>query len=197
MCSSDLKALAIHGDDAGIRKLKSDTLAQQTAAAQRAERERQFGAATNRAWAAYRAGSLTDAIAEADEALAIHGDDAGMKKLKADAGARLLLARGNEQQHGTPPPTNNLPGPKQTELTKLDAILEAYEILFRLKPPAPNIVDKNGTQLKPLPLTLIPLDQKDEIIKTLKGLESGYQAGGWLPEREQRLQNLRGKIRNW
>src|SRR5213079_264245 len=93
------KALAIHGDDAGIRKLKSDALVQQTAAAQRAERERQFGAATNRAGAAYRAGSLPDAIAAADEALAIHGDDAGMKKLKADAGARLLLARGNEQQH--------------------------------------------------------------------------------------------------
>src|SRR5213079_1761862 len=88
------KALAIHEDDAGIRKLKSDALVQQTAATQQAERERQFGAATNRAWAAYRAGNLTNAIAEADKALAIHGDDAGMKKLKADAGARLPLATG-------------------------------------------------------------------------------------------------------
>src|SRR5207249_7248426 len=103
------KALAIHGDDAGIRKLKADALAQQTAAGQQAEQERQFGAATNRAWAAYRAGNLTNAIAEADKALAIHGDDAGMKKLKADAGARLPLATGNEQQPGTPPPTNNVP----------------------------------------------------------------------------------------
>src|SRR2546428_71108 len=77
------KALAIHGDDAGMRKLKADRLAQQTAPAQQSERERQFGAATNRAWAAYRAGNLTDAIAEADKALAIHGDDAGMRKLKA------------------------------------------------------------------------------------------------------------------
>ena len=185
------KALAIHGDDAGIRKLKSDALAQQTTAAQQAERERQFGEATNVAWAAYQVGNLTIAIVEADEALAIHGDDAGM------TGARLLLARGNEQQPGTPTPTNNVPSPKQPELAKLDTTLETYEVLFRLKPPAPNIVDKNGTELKPLPLTLIPLDQKDEIIKTLKGLESGYQAGGWLPEREQRLQNLRGKIRNW
>src|SRR5207249_4421967 len=103
------KALAIHGDDAGIRKLKADALAQQTAAGQQAEQERQFGAATNRAWASYRAGNLTNAIAEADKALAIHGDDAGMKKLKADAGARLPLATGNEQQPGTPPPTNNVP----------------------------------------------------------------------------------------
>ena len=109
----------------------------------------------------------------------------------------MALAKGNEQQPGTPPPTNNVPGPKQLELAKLDTTLETYEVLFRLKPPAPNIVDKNGTQLKPLPLTLIPLDQKGEILKTLKGLESGYQAGGWLREREQRLQNLRGKIKNW
>src|SRR5438093_1022975 len=77
------KALAIHGDDAGIRKLKADALAQQTAAGQQAEQERQFGAATNQAWAAYRADNLTNAIAEADKALAIHGDDAGMKELKA------------------------------------------------------------------------------------------------------------------
>src|SRR5438093_5913306 len=77
------KALAIHGDDAGIRKLKADALAQQTAAAQQAEQERQFGVATHQAWAAYRADNLTNAIAEADKALAIHGDDAGMKELKA------------------------------------------------------------------------------------------------------------------
>src|SRR5947199_3343731 len=68
------KALAIHGDDAGIRKLKADALAQQTAAGQQAEQERQFGAATNRARAAHREGDLTNAIAEADKALAIHGD---------------------------------------------------------------------------------------------------------------------------
>ncbi len=166
-------------------------------AERKTERERQFGVATNAGWAAYRAGNLTNAIAAADKALAIPGDDAGMKKLKADAGARLALAKGNEQQPGTPPPTNNVPSPNQPELAKLDTTLETYEVLFRLKPPAPNIVDKNGTQLKPLPLTLIPLDQKDEILKTLKGLESGYQAAGWLQEREQRLQNLRGKIRNW
>ncbi len=191
------KALAIDGDDAGMKKLKADALAQQTAAAQQAERERQFGVATNRAWEAYRAGNLTNAIAAADKALAIPGDDAGMKKLKADAGARLPLAKKNEEQPGTPTPTNNVPGPKEPDLAKLDTTLETYEVLFRLKPPAPNMVDKNGTQLKPLPLTLIPLDQKDEILKTLKGLESGYQAGGWLPEREHRLENLRGKIKNW
>jgi tetratricopeptide (TPR) repeat protein len=191
------KALAIHGDDAGMKKLKADALTQQTAAAQQAERERQFGVATNAGWAAYRAGNLTNAIAEADKALAIHGDNAEMKKLKADAGVRLTLAKENEHQPGTPPPANNVPGPKQPELTKLDTTLETYEVLFRLKPPVPTIVDKNGTQLKPLPLTLIPLDQKDDILKTLKGLESGYQAGGWLQEREQRLQNLRGKIKNW
>src|SRR5205823_374380 len=73
--------LAIHADDAGIRKLKADALAQQTTAAQQAEQERQFGVATNTAWAAYRAGNLTNAIAEADKALAIHGDDAGIRKL--------------------------------------------------------------------------------------------------------------------
>ncbi|PYK59439.1 MAG: hypothetical protein DME21_13180, partial [Verrucomicrobia bacterium] len=194
------EALAIHGDDAGMRKLKADALAQQTAAAQQAERERQFGVATNAGWAAYRAGNLTNAIAEADKALAIHGDDTGIRKLKAEAlaqqtaAARLTLTKGNEQQ---PPPTNNVAGAKQPELAKLDTTLETYEVLFRLKPPATNIVDKNGTQLKPLPLTLIPLDQKDEILKTLKGLEFGYQAGGWLQEREQRLQNLRVKIKNW
>src|SRR5439155_1440327 len=86
------KEVAIHGDDAGIRKLKADALAQQTAAGQQAEQERQLGAATKEVWAAYRAGNLTNASAEADKALAIHGDDAGMKKLKADAGARLPLA---------------------------------------------------------------------------------------------------------
>src|SRR2546430_2413515 len=86
------KALAIHGNDAGIRKLKADELAQQTAAAQQAERERQFGVATNAGWAAYRAGYLTNAIAEADKALAIHGDDAGIRKLKADALARQTAA---------------------------------------------------------------------------------------------------------
>src|SRR5256884_1718991 len=86
------KALAIHGDDARIRKLRADALAQQTAAAQQAERERQFGVATNQAWAAYRAGNLTNAIAEADKALAIHGDDAGVMKLKADALAQQTAA---------------------------------------------------------------------------------------------------------
>src|SRR2546429_315665 len=180
-----------------MKKLKAAALAQQAGAERQAERERQFIVATNAAWAAYRAGNLTNAIAEADKALAIHGDDAGMKKLKADAGARVAAAEGQEQQPGTPRPPTNQPGPKQLELAKLDTTLETYEVLFRLKPPAPNIVDKNGTELKPLPLTLIPLDQKDEILKTLKGLESGYQAGGWLQERQQRLQNLRGKIKNW
>jgi hypothetical protein len=58
-------------------------------------------------------------------------------------------------------------------------------------------VDKNGSKVKPLPLTLIPLDQKAEILKMVKGLESSYQAGGWLQEREQRLRNLRGKVKNW
>src|SRR5213075_640456 len=86
------KALAIHGNDAGIRKLKADALAQQTAAAQQAEWERQFGVATNAGWAAYRAGNLTNAIAEADKALAIHGDDAGIRKLKADALAQQTAA---------------------------------------------------------------------------------------------------------
>src|SRR5437588_220603 len=86
------KALAIHGDDAAMKKLKTDALAQQTAAAQQAERERQFGVATNAGWAAYRAGNLSNAIAEADQALAIHGDDAGMKKLKEDARAQRRAA---------------------------------------------------------------------------------------------------------
>src|SRR2546430_274413 len=72
--------------------MNADALALQTAAAQQAERERQFGVATNRAWAAYRAGNLTNAIAEADKALAIHGDDAGMKKLKAEALAQQTAA---------------------------------------------------------------------------------------------------------
>src|SRR2546430_1886998 len=86
------KALAIHGDDAGMKKLKADALAQQTAAAQQAEPERQFGAATESGRPAYRAGNVTNAIAEADKALAIHGDDAGMKKLKADALAQQTAA---------------------------------------------------------------------------------------------------------
>jgi tetratricopeptide (TPR) repeat protein len=190
------QALAIHGDDAAVRKLKLELEAKQTALAQQAEQERQFGVATNAAWAAYRAGNLTNAIAEVHNALAIRGDDAGMKKLKAEAVARLA-AKANEQQPGTPPPTNNVPSPIQPELSKLDTTLATYEVLFRLKPPAPNIVDKNGSQVKQLPLTLIPLDQKGAILKMLKGLESGYQAGGWLQEREQRLQNLRQKIKNW
>src|SRR5256885_8732327 len=75
-----------------MKKLKADALAQQTAAAQQAERERQFGVATNAAWAAYRALNLTSAIAEADKALAIHGDDAGIRKLKADALAQQTAA---------------------------------------------------------------------------------------------------------
>ena len=191
------KALAIHSDDAGIKKLNADALARRIAAVQQAERERQFGEATNEAWAAYRAGNLTNAIAEADKALAIHGDDVGIKKLKADALARLAFTGVNEQQPGTPPPPDNVSGPEQPELAKLDTTLETYEVLFRLKPPAPNIVSKNGTQLKPLPLTLIPLDQKAEILKTLKVLESGYQANGWLQQRKQRLQSLRGKIKDW
>src|SRR5437667_8169829 len=56
------------------------------------ERERQFGVATNAGWAAYRAGNLTNAIAEADKALAIHGNDAGIRKLKADALAQQTAA---------------------------------------------------------------------------------------------------------
>ncbi|HKI71001.1 MAG TPA: hypothetical protein VKA81_01375, partial [Verrucomicrobiae bacterium] len=56
------------------------------------ERERQFGVATNAGWAAYRAGNLSNAIAEADKALAIHGDDAGIRKLKADALAQQTAA---------------------------------------------------------------------------------------------------------
>src|SRR5207249_9750287 len=86
------KALAIHGDDAGIRKLKADALAQQTAAGQQAEQERQFGAATNRAWAAYRAGNLTNAIAEAEKGKGVEEGDDGIRKLKADAGAKLTPA---------------------------------------------------------------------------------------------------------
>jgi hypothetical protein len=191
------QALAIHGDDAVIRKLKVEVEAKQTALAQQAEQARQFGVATNAAWAAYRAGNWTNAMAKADQALAIHGDDAGISDLKVDAVARLALARVNQQQPGTPPPTNDVPSPQQPDLSKLDTTLESYEVLFRLKPPAPNIVDKNGSQLKPLPLTLIPLDQKAEILKMVKGLQSSYQAGGWLQEREQRLQNLRGKVKNW
>src|SRR6185437_11863073 len=86
------KALAIHRDDAGIKKLNADELGRRIAAVQQAERERQFGEATNEAWAAYRAGNLTNAIAEADKALAIQSDDAGIKKLNADALARRIAA---------------------------------------------------------------------------------------------------------
>src|SRR5205807_2285304 len=114
------KALAIHGDDAGMKKLKADALAQQTVVTQQSERERQFGAATNSAWAAYRAGNLTNAIAEADKALAIHGDDAGIRKLKADALAQLPVAAQHEQQDGTPAAATNVPSPKQPEGAKHD-----------------------------------------------------------------------------
>src|SRR5437773_3010428 len=61
-------------------------------AERKTEREHQFGVATNRAWGAYRAGNLSNAIAEADKALAIHGDDAGIRKLKADALAQQTAA---------------------------------------------------------------------------------------------------------
>src|SRR6185437_11354761 len=88
------KALAIHSDDVGMKKLKTDALAQ------RAERERQFGVATNVAWAAYRVGNWTIAIAEADKALAIHGDDAGMKKLKTDALSQQTSAVQQDQRKG-------------------------------------------------------------------------------------------------
>src|SRR5205823_3171529 len=94
------KALAIHGDDAGIRKVKAGALAQQTVAAQQAEQERQFGVATNTAWAAYRAGNLTNAIAEAAKALAIDGHDAGIRKLKAAALAQQTVPA---QQAAHPP----------------------------------------------------------------------------------------------
>src|SRR2546430_10428089 len=101
------KALAIHGDDAGMKKLKADALAQQTAAAQQAERERQFGVATNAGWAAYRAGNMTNAITEADKALASHRDDAGINKLKADTLARLPSAKRHAEQHRALAPPNN------------------------------------------------------------------------------------------
>src|SRR5204863_6967729 len=92
------EAPSIHGGEVTIRRLKADQLAQQARAAQQAERERQFGVATNRAWAAYRAGNLTNAIAEADKALAIHGDDAGIRKLKTDARARQSAAAEQDEQ---------------------------------------------------------------------------------------------------
>src|SRR3989440_11453282 len=83
-----------------MKKLKADALAQQTAAAQQAERERQFGVATNAGWAAYRTGNLTNAIAEAGKALAIHGDDAGMKKLKAGEVGRVPLGEEEDERAG-------------------------------------------------------------------------------------------------
>src|SRR5438132_3848687 len=78
--------------EAAISKFNANELVQQARAEKKAERERQFGVATNRAWAAYRAGNLTNAIAEADKALAIHGDDAEIRKLRADALARQTAA---------------------------------------------------------------------------------------------------------
>src|SRR2546429_1490828 len=101
-----------------MKKLKAAALAQQAGAERQAERERQFGVATNRAWAAYRAGNLTNAIAEADKALAIHGDDAGMKKLKADALAQQPSAAEHEEQARTLPPANNVPSGKQPALDR-------------------------------------------------------------------------------
>src|SRR5205823_3223063 len=123
------EALAIHGDDAGIRKLKADALAQQTAAAQQAEQERQFGVATNAAWAAYRVGNLTNAIVEADEALAIHGDDAGIRKLKADALAQQTTAAQQaerERQFGV---ATNAAWAAYRAGNLTNAIAEAYKAL--------------------------------------------------------------------
>src|SRR5207302_11042970 len=61
-------------------------------AERKTERERQFGVATNAGWAAYRAGNLTNEIAEAERRVAIQGDDAEMRKLKADALAQQTAA---------------------------------------------------------------------------------------------------------
>src|SRR5437588_12859587 len=104
-----------------MKKLKADALAQQTAAARQVEREGQFGVATNAGWAAYRAGNLTNAIAEADKALAIHGDDAGMKKVKADAPAQLPEAARQEKRPGTPRAATNARRRTRTDVAKPDA----------------------------------------------------------------------------
>src|SRR5206468_6926373 len=79
------EALAIHGDDAGIRKLKADALAQQTAAAQQAERERQFGAATNAAWGSEEPRDGTKRTSGGGAAQAIHGHEYGVRKLTPSA----------------------------------------------------------------------------------------------------------------
>src|SRR5438105_2440555 len=102
------KALTIHGDDAAMKKLTEDAMLSLHDALPISERERQFGVATNAGWAAYRAGNLTNAIAEADKALAIHGDDAGMKKLKADAAAQQTSVTEHEEREGTSALTTNV-----------------------------------------------------------------------------------------
>ena len=93
--------------------------------------------------------------------------------------------------------TNNVANPGQAELAKLDTILETYEVQFRVRPAASNIVDSGGTPLEPLPLRFIPLDQKDRIFNALKKLESSYRAAGRLGDREQRLNILRERIKKW
>ena len=65
---------------------------------QQAEREKQFGAATNAAWAAFQAGNFTNAIAEADKALAISPDNPAAKKLKDDAQRQLELANAAQEK---------------------------------------------------------------------------------------------------
>ena len=93
--------------------------------------------------------------------------------------------------------TNNVTNPGQADLAKLDRSLETYEVQFRVRPAASNIVDSSGTPLQPLPLRFIPLDQKDRIFSALQKLESSYRGAGRLGDREQRLNILRERIKKW
>jgi tetratricopeptide (TPR) repeat protein len=96
------KALVINPENAAMKQVMSDAQARWIQGLAAANREQEYVSATNTAWRAFRTGNYTNAMSEADKALGIHRDDAGIKQLRSDSQARwneTITSEGRQQEY--------------------------------------------------------------------------------------------------
>jgi len=142
-------------NDADALKLKNDATAQQTAAANAAQQQKNYDSAMQTGQAKYAAGDYATAITEADQALANKANDATALKLRNDAAA------------------------KKSQLDGLDAELQRLCIELGVSKPAwLNIAGVKATKYS-YEMDLQTIDGYKTRVKNLTG---GYQAGGWYSQ---------------
>jgi len=195
-------ALGIKPNDPTASRLKEDAQKQLDLAKTAKDGEQKYQVAMKEGQAAFGRKDYTEAIKQAETAMAIKTNDGAATKLKENALEQLELAR-NEQaiqrQAVTLQSTNMVSGASKTELAKFDKTLDRWEVWFRMRPPETRILEPNGRPATPLDMgsSISPL-KRHELEQAVENLRKAYETRGWLnSERDMRLTKIMAAIQNW